>query len=113
MALVEELTARVRSLLRVKEFTDELETADCVPRTLGLIVEGRDPEYRGALRTRLSVRAADLGRHLVVVMENSDSCAEAGAWHPHDLGKIAVPDAILKRYRDLRRRSGSSCNNIR
>ena len=45
--LAEELTARVRSLLRVKEFTDELETADSVLCTLGLIVEGRDPYTEG------------------------------------------------------------------
>ena len=38
--LAEELTARVKSLLRVKEFTDELETVDSVLCTLGLIVEG-------------------------------------------------------------------------
>jgi CheY-like chemotaxis protein len=45
--LAEELTARVKSLLRVKEFTDELETADSVLCTLGLIVEGRDGWRRG------------------------------------------------------------------
>ena len=45
--LAEELTARVKSLLRVKEFTDELETADSVLCTLGLIVEGRDPYTEG------------------------------------------------------------------
>jgi CheY-like chemotaxis protein len=39
--LAEELIARVKSLLRLKEFTDELETADSVLCTLGLIVEGR------------------------------------------------------------------------
>ena len=33
--LAEELTARVKSLLRMKEFTDELETADSVLCTLG------------------------------------------------------------------------------
>ena len=38
--LAEELIARVKSLLRLKEFTDELETADSVLCTLGLIVEG-------------------------------------------------------------------------
>ncbi len=45
--LAEELTARVKSLLRVKEYTDELETADSVLCTLGLIVEGRDPYTEG------------------------------------------------------------------
>jgi putative two-component system response regulator len=39
----EELFARVKSLLKLKEFTDELETADSVLCTLGLSVEGRDP----------------------------------------------------------------------
>ena len=36
----EELFARVKSLLKLKEFTDELENADSVLCTLGLIVEG-------------------------------------------------------------------------
>ena len=60
--LAEELKARVKSLLRVKEFTDELETADSVLCTLGLIVESRDPYTEGHCE-RLA-RAADLGRHL-------------------------------------------------
>ena len=40
----------MRSLLRVKEFTYELETADSVLCTLGLIVEGRDPYTEGHWR---------------------------------------------------------------
>jgi CheY-like chemotaxis protein len=39
----EELFARVKSLLKLKEFTDELETAESVLCTLGLSVESRDP----------------------------------------------------------------------
>ena len=58
--LAEELTARVKSLLRVKEFTDELETADSVLCTLGLIVEGRDPYTEGHCE-RLALYGADLG----------------------------------------------------
>ena len=61
--LAEELTARVKSLLRVKEFTDELETADSVLCTLGLIVEGRDPYTEGHCE-RLAANAAELGRHI-------------------------------------------------
>jgi DNA-binding response OmpR family regulator len=50
----EELFARVNSLLKLKEFTDELETADSVLCTLGLSVEARDPytEGSGALSRR-------------------------------------------------------------
>jgi DNA-binding response OmpR family regulator len=61
--LAEELTARVKSLLRVKEFTDELETADSVLCTLGMIVEGREPYTEGHCE-RLALYGADLGRHL-------------------------------------------------
>src|SRR5207237_5929494 len=39
----EELFARVKSLIKLKEFTDELETAESVLCTLGLSVESRDP----------------------------------------------------------------------
>ena len=60
--LAEELIARVKSLLRLKEFTDELETADAVLCTLGLIVEGRDPYTEGHCE-RLSVRARRMGDH--------------------------------------------------
>jgi putative two-component system response regulator len=96
--LAEELTARVRSLLRVKEFTDELETADSVLCTLGLIVEGRDPYTEGHCE-RLAVRAADMGRHLGLDEDSIVALRRAG--YLHDLGKIAVPDSILKKGSDL------------
>ena len=47
--LAEELIARVKSLLRLKEFTDELETADSVLCTLGLIVEAATRIPRGTV----------------------------------------------------------------
>lgn len=96
--LAEELIARVKSLLRLKEFTDELETADSVLCTLGLIVEGRDPYTEGHCE-RLSVNAADLGRHLG--MDEDSILALKRGGYLHDLGKIAVPDEILKKGRDL------------
>ena len=43
----EELFARVKSLLKLKEFTDELETAESVLCTLGRSVESRDPYTEG------------------------------------------------------------------
>src|SRR5277367_4436861 len=96
--LAEELIARVKSLLRLKEFTDELETADSVLCTLGLIVEGRDPYTEGHCE-RLSVRAADLGRHLGLDEDSLIALKRGG--YLHDLGKIAVPDEILKKGSDL------------
>lgn len=96
--LAEELIARVKSLLRLKEFTDELETADSVLCTLGLIVEGRDPYTEGHCE-RLALRAADLGRHLGLDEDSIIALRRGG--YLHDLGKIAVPDEILKKGSDL------------
>ncbi len=96
--LAEELIARVKSLLRLKEFTDELEQADSVLCTLGLIVEGRDPYTEGHCE-RLSVRAADMGRHLGLDEDSIIALKRGGFLH--DLGKIAVPDEILKKGSDL------------
>jgi putative two-component system response regulator len=96
--LAEELKARVKSLLRVKEFTDELETVDSVLCTLGLIVEGRDPYTEGHCE-RLADSGANLGGHLGLDHDSIVALRRGGFLH--DLGKIAVPDAILKKGTDL------------
>jgi putative two-component system response regulator len=96
--LAEELIARVKSLLRLKEFTDELETVDSVLCTLGLIVEGRDPYTEGHCE-RLAANAADLGRHLG--MDEDAIIALRRGGFLHDLGKIAVPDEILNKGSNL------------
>jgi putative two-component system response regulator len=96
--LAEELIARVKSLLRLKEFTDELETADSVLCTLGLIVEGRDPYTEGHCE-RLAVHAAEMGRHLKLDQDSILALRRGGFLH--DLGKIAVPDDILNKGANL------------
>ena len=57
-----ELFARVASLLRVKDYTDELENADTVLCTLGRSVESRDPYTEGHCErlARLRQRARTL-----------------------------------------------------
>ncbi len=94
----EELFARVNSLLKLKEFTDELETADAVLCTLGRSVEARDPYTEGHCE-RLARDAADLGQYLGVDEESIVALGRGG--YLHDLGKIAVPDEILKKGSDL------------
>jgi putative two-component system response regulator len=94
----EELFARVGSLLKLKEFTDELETVDSVLCTLGLSVEARDPYTEGHCE-RLARNASDLGRHLGLEEESLLALRRGGFLH--DLGKIAVPDEILKKGSDL------------
>ena len=94
----EELFARVSSLLKLKEFTDELETADSVLCTLGLSVESRDPYTEGHCE-RLARNATDLGGFLGMEEESIVALRRGG--YLHDLGKIAVPDEILKKGSDL------------
>jgi len=94
----EELFARVASLLKLKEFTDELETADAVLCTLGRSVEARDPYTEGHCE-RLARDAAELGHYLGVDDESVRALERGG--YLHDLGKIVVPDEILKKGSDL------------
>lgn len=94
----EELFARVKSLVKLKEFTDELETAESVLCTLGLSVESRDPYTEGHCE-RLAENASNLGRHLL--LDEDDIIALRRGGYLHDLGKIAVPDEILKKGADL------------
>jgi putative two-component system response regulator len=94
----EELFARVKSLIKLKEFTDELETAESVLCTLGLSVESRDPYTEGHCE-RLAENASNLGRHLM--LDEDEIIALRRGGYLHDLGKIAVPDEILKKGADL------------
>jgi putative two-component system response regulator len=94
----EELFARVSSLLKLKEFTDELETVDSVLCTLGLSVEARDPYTEGHCE-RLAQNATDLGKFLGLNEESLLALTRGG--YLHDLGKISVPDEILKKGSDL------------
>jgi cyclic di-GMP phosphodiesterase len=93
-----ELFARVKSLLKLKEFTDELETAESVLCTLGRSVEARDPYTEGHCE-RLAKRAEALGRHIGLGEEHLVALRRGGFLH--DLGKIAVPDEILKKGSNL------------
>ncbi len=89
-----ELFARVASLLRVKEYTDELETADNVLCTLGRSVESRDPYTEGHCE-RLAEYASELGRFMGLGEEEQVALRRGGFLH--DLGKIAIPDEVLKK----------------
>ncbi|MBV9572585.1 MAG: response regulator [Acidobacteriales bacterium] len=93
----EELFARVK-LLKVKEFTDELETAEAVLCTLALSVESRDPYTEGHCE-RLAQNASNLGRHLNLDEDSVVALRRGG--YLHDLGKLAVPDEILNKHGNL------------
>lgn len=94
----EELFARVKSLLKLKEFTDELDSAEDVLCTLGLSVEARDPYTEGHCE-RLARYASALGRHLGLEEDSIVALKRGGFLH--DLGKIRIPDEILKKGSNL------------
>jgi putative two-component system response regulator len=87
-----ELLARVRSLLKLKQRTDELERAESVLFTLARSIEGKDPYTHGHCE-RLAEYCARLGQHLSLSEDHVIALRRAGV--VHDIGKIAVPDAIL------------------
>ena len=88
----EELLARVRSLLRLKQFTDELENAETVLFSLALGIEAKDP-YTGGHCDRLSKYSVALGERLGQPEEHVVALRRAGV--VHDIGKLAVPEHIL------------------
>lgn len=87
-----ELRARVKSLVRMKRYTDELESAEAVILGLGATIEARDPMTRGHCQ-RLAGYGAALGRSLG--LNESDLGALERGGFLHDIGKIAVPDRVL------------------
>ena len=89
---VNELLARTRSLLKLKQYTDELESAEVVLETLALSIEARDPYTRGHC-DRLAEMSVGLGTRLGLPAEELKALRQGGA--VHDIGKIVVPDAIL------------------
>jgi putative two-component system response regulator len=89
---VQELRSRVRSLLRVKQLTDDLESTEAIMTMLGHIVEARDPYTEGHCQ-RLAEYATALGVALQLDSIDLDTLNRGAALH--DIGKIALPDTVL------------------
>ncbi|MGA2538239.1 MAG: HD domain-containing phosphohydrolase [Terracidiphilus sp.] len=88
----QELLARTRSLLRLKEYTDELENAEAVLFSLALSIEAKDPYTKGHC-DRLSSYSEAMGHRLGLPHEQCVALRRAGV--VHDIGKIGVPEHIL------------------
>jgi putative two-component system response regulator len=87
-----ELLARVHSLLRLKQFTDELDNAETVLFSLALSIEAKDPYTEGHC-DRLSKYSVALGEKLGLSEELRVALRRGGL--VHDIGKLAVPESIL------------------
>lgn len=89
-----ELTTRIRSLLRVKLMTDELDSAEGVIFALAGAIEAKDTYTQGHTE-RVSQYALSVGHYLSLSEEDENALYKGGILH--DIGKIAVPDAILNK----------------
>jgi putative two-component system response regulator len=87
-----ELLARVRSLVNAKAYTDELERAETVLFALARAIEGKDPGTAGHCE-RLSHLAVALGRRCC--LDDAQLVALHRAGIVHDIGKVAIPEAVL------------------
>jgi putative two-component system response regulator len=87
-----ELLARVNSLLRLKQFTDELDNAETVLLSLALSIEAKDPYTEGHC-DRLSKYSVALAEKLGLPEDLRVALRRGGLIH--DIGKLAVPESIL------------------
>ena len=87
-----ELRARVRSLLRLKRYTDDLDSAESVILSLAMTIEARDAATAGHCQ-RLAAYACALGRSLG--LDEGDITALRRGAFLHDVGKVGIPDAVL------------------
>ena len=87
-----ELRARVKSLLRMKRYTDDLDSAESVIMSLALTIEARDPALENHCQ-RLATLAVALGQRVGVSADDIAALQRGGILH--DIGKVAVSDAIL------------------
>ena len=88
----QELIARVGSLVRLKRYTDQLESAESIILTLALTVEARDPYTEGHCQ-RLAAYATALGGRFDLDYAALAALRRGG--YLHDVGKIGIPDAVL------------------
>ena len=91
---VTELTTRVRSLIALKRYTDELEHVSTVLLGIAMIAEKRDA-YTGEHCKRVGESSVRLGMAFGLNDHELKALRHGGTFH--DLGKIAIPDSILRK----------------
>jgi putative two-component system response regulator len=87
-----ELLTRIRVLTERKRFTDGLDRAEAALVTMARCIELRDSDTHGHC-DRLSGHASQLGERLKLDPATIHALRLGGIMH--DIGKVAVPDAIL------------------
>jgi putative two-component system response regulator len=90
--LMQDLGARVRSLLPARRAAEGLESAEALFLALGRVIEARDPSTEGHCE-RLARYATALGASLNLQQPDLDLLHRGGFLH--DIGKIGIPDRVL------------------
>lgn len=90
----QELLARVASLVRLKRYTDDLESAASVITTLAVMIEARDGYTEGHCH-RMANYATAVGRTLGLGGIDLQALHRGGFLH--DIGMLAIPPAVLQR----------------
>jgi putative two-component system response regulator len=88
----QELKARVRSLVRIGQYTRDLDSAEAIIMSLARTIEARDAYTQGHCE-RLAAYSGVLGGHLG--LSGLELAALQRGAFLHDIGKVGVPDAIL------------------
>jgi putative two-component system response regulator len=89
-----ELLVRVRSLVRTKRYTDDLDSAASIIMTLAQMIEGRDEHTEGHCY-RMANYATALGRRLGLNSDDLQALYRGGFLH--DIGMLAIPDSVLRK----------------
>lgn len=94
----QELLARVRSLVRMKRYTDDLDSAASILMSLAILIEGRDGNTQGHCH-RMANYATALGRRIGVTEDDLQALHRGGFLH--DVGMLTIPDSVLNRAGSL------------
>jgi putative two-component system response regulator len=89
-----ELLPRFRALVALKQFADEHEHAEKVILTLAKMIDARDPHTAGH-SGRVAEYADRIGELMGLDAPTRDEMRRGALFH--DLGKIVIPDAILRK----------------
>ncbi len=89
-----EVAARCRSLLRLKRLIEERDSAEAVLFSLARTVEAKSPFTHGHSE-RVTQLCQRLGRHVGLSADDLETLRKGSLLH--DIGKLAIPDAILNK----------------
>jgi putative two-component system response regulator len=89
-----ELLTRVGAVVRVKRYTDDLDSAASIITTLATMIESRDGHSDGHCY-RMANYAAALGRRLNLDADDIQALRRGGMLH--DIGMLAIPESVIRK----------------